>query len=103
MPNVYFDSSALVKLLVDEQGSDVASQLWDQCDRPLTSRLAYPEVRAALAASARSQIISARTASRAADAFNAYWRAISPIELTSDLARRAGDMSGHHALSGADA
>jgi predicted nucleic acid-binding protein len=50
---VYFDSSALVKLAVEEVGSDVASALWDGCDAALSSRLAYPEVCAALAAAHR--------------------------------------------------
>jgi predicted nucleic acid-binding protein len=50
---VYFDSSALVKLVVEEPGSGLVAQLWDGCDAALASRLAYPEVRAALAAAAR--------------------------------------------------
>lgn len=50
MALVYFDSSALVKLVVEEHGSDLAAELWDGCDAALSSRLAYPEVRAALAA-----------------------------------------------------
>ena len=50
MAFIYFDSSALVKLVVDLVGSDLAAELWDGCDAALSSRLAYPEVRAALAA-----------------------------------------------------
>jgi hypothetical protein len=46
---VYFDSSAFVKLLVEEDGSDLAATLWDGCDAAVSSRLAYPEVRAACA------------------------------------------------------
>jgi predicted nucleic acid-binding protein len=55
MPRVYFDSSALVKLVVQEEGSDLAADLWDSCDAALASRLAYPEVRAALAAAGRKR------------------------------------------------
>jgi uncharacterized protein len=47
---MFFNSSALVKLLVQEEGSDVATELWDGCDAALASRLAYPEVCAVLAA-----------------------------------------------------
>jgi hypothetical protein len=43
-----------VKLLVDEEGSDLAAQLWDGCDTALSSRLAYSEVCAALAAAGRN-------------------------------------------------
>ena len=49
MPLVYFDSSAFVKLLVEEAGSELAAELWDGSDATVASRLAYPEVRAALA------------------------------------------------------
>ena len=54
MALAYFDSSALVKLVVQEEGSDLAADLWDSCDAALASRLAYPEVRAALAAAGRN-------------------------------------------------
>jgi predicted nucleic acid-binding protein len=54
VPLVYFDASAFVKLLAEETGSDLAAELWDGCDAAVSSRLAYPEVRAALAAAARN-------------------------------------------------
>ena len=54
MTLVYFDSSALVKLVIGEAGTELAVELWDGCDAALASRLAYPEVRAALAALARN-------------------------------------------------
>jgi hypothetical protein len=38
---VYFDASALVKLLVEEPGSGLAGDLWDGCDAALSSRLGY--------------------------------------------------------------
>ena len=59
MAIVYFDSSALVKLLVEEDGTDLVAQLWDGCDAALSSRLAYPEVRAALAAAYRNHTLDA--------------------------------------------
>jgi hypothetical protein len=37
---IYFDSSALVKLVVEEDGSDLVAELWDNCDAALSSRLA---------------------------------------------------------------
>ena len=39
MAVVYFDSSAFVKLLVEEVGSDLAAKLWDVCDAAVASRL----------------------------------------------------------------
>ena len=46
---VYFDSSAFVKLFVEEAGSTLAIDLWNGCDVAVASRLAYAEVCAALA------------------------------------------------------
>ena len=51
MAVVYFDASAMVKLVVEEAGSHLAAELWDGCDAAVASRLAYPEVRAAPAVS----------------------------------------------------
>jgi uncharacterized protein len=57
MTLVYFDSSALVKLLLDEPGTPMVEELWDKSDGVLASRLAYPEVRSALSAAARNHQI----------------------------------------------
>lgn len=103
MALVYFDSSALVKLVVDEAGTDLASALWDGCDAPLSSRLAYPEVRAALAASAQNADLTARELRTAAAAWEDLWAAMRPVELTASVERTAGRVAADRALRGADA
>jgi predicted nucleic acid-binding protein len=100
---VYFDSSAFVKLVVDEDGSDVAAHLWDGCDAALSSRLAYPEVRAALAAAIRHHQLDAPGLRVAERSWEAFWAAVRPVELTETVARQAGQLAGALALRGADA
>jgi uncharacterized protein len=100
---VYFDASALVKLLVEEQGTDLAAQLWDGCDAPVASRLAYPEVCAALAAATRNHALAEDEADTAARSWEEFWAATRPIELTATVERRAGELARTHALRGADA
>lgn len=100
---VYFDSSALVKLLVDEAGTELASELWDGCDAPLSSRLAYPEVRAALAASARNSDLTRDELRDAEATWEEYWSSVRPVELTSSVERNAGQLAVERALRGADA
>jgi len=100
---VYFDSSAFVKLLVQEAGSDVADQLWDGCDAAVSSRLAYPEVRAALAAATRNHLLDVHDLGQAERAWEEYWAATRHVELTPAVARSAGERAGLHNLSGADA
>lgn len=103
MSLVYFDASAFVKLLAEEPGSDLAAQLWDGCDAAVASRLAYPEVRAALAAAARNHDLSEDELDGAEQAWEEYWAASQPVELTATVERHAGQLAREHALRGADA
>lgn len=100
---VYFDSSAFVKLLVEEDGSDLAAALWDGCDAAVSSRLAYPEVRAALAAAGRDHRLDPDDQGRAEAAWEGYWAATRTVRLTGRVTAHAGRLAGQHALRGADA
>lgn len=102
MAIVYFDSSALVKLLVEETGTELASELWDGCDAALSSRLAYPEVRAALAASTRNLDLTEEELGAAEAAWEAFWASMRPVELTPTVERNAGELAVRRALRGAD-
>lgn len=101
MTIVYFDSSAFVKLLVDEDGSDLAAVLWDGCDAAVSSRLAYPEVRAALAAAGRAQRLDIADQCRAEAAWEDYWAATRAVELTELVTTHAGELASTYALRGA--
>jgi predicted nucleic acid-binding protein len=100
---VYFDSSAFVKLLVDENGSELAAALWDGCDAAVSSRLAYPEVRAALAAARRDHRLSRADLSQAEELWEQFWAATRAVELTEEVTADAGQLAGAYALRGADA
>ena len=99
----YFDSSALVKLVVEEEGTDVASALWDGCDAALSSRLAHPEVCAALAAANRNRDIDDAGFAAAVREWAEFWAAVRPVELTGEVERHAGDLAHRRALRGSDA
>jgi uncharacterized protein len=103
MALVYFDASAFVKLLAEEAGSDLAAELWDGCDAAVSSRLAYPEVRAALAAAVRNHDLDADVVDAAERTWSGYWAATRPVELTAAIEQHAGELAGVHALRGADA
>lgn len=100
---VYFDASALAKLVVEEEGTEVAAQLWDGCDAALASRLAYVEVCAALAAANRNHQLTDRDLVVALDDWRGYWAAVRPVELTAAVEVRAGRLARWHSLRGADA
>lgn len=103
MALVFFDSSAFVKLLVEETGSELAAQLWDGSDAAVSSRLAYPEVCAALAAAGRNHALGERELPAAEEGWQRYWRATRPVELTEAVERLAGEVARQHSLRGADA
>ena len=103
MPLVYFDSSALVKLLTEEPGSDLAAELWDGCDAAVASRLAYPEVCAALAAADRNHDLTEHELKTAEQTWGEYWAAIRPVELTTAVEHHAGRLTRSYALRGAAA
>ncbi len=103
MAIVYFDASALVKLLVEEPGSDVAAALWDGCDAAVSSRLAYPEVCAALAAAGRNRDLDEESLAACEREWEGYWGAIRPVELSEQVQRAAGRLAKRHGLRGADA
>jgi hypothetical protein len=99
----YFDSSAFVKLVVAEDAGATAAALWDACELTLSSRLAYPEVRAALAAAARDRRLTHARLRRAVSDWEEFWAATRPVELTPAVERSAGVLAAEHALCGADA
>lgn len=103
MSLVYFDASALVKLVVDEEGTDLAVDLWSGCDAALSGRLGHVELLAAIGAARRSRRLTRAGAATAVQLADELWSAVRPVELTPEVERRAGVLAGRHDLSGADA
>ena len=103
MTIVYFDSCAFVKLVVEEDGSDLAATLWDRCDAAVSSRLAYPEVRAALSAAGRAHRLDPAEQRRPEVTWEDFWAATRAVELTETIAAHAGHLASRHALRAADA
>ena len=100
----YFDTSALVKLLVsDEDGAETAAEIWDAADAAFTSRVAYPEARAALAAAERARRITRVELGRAREALADVFERCAVVELGAGLAEAAGDTSERFALRAYDA
>jgi predicted nucleic acid-binding protein len=84
-------------------GLILAAELWDGCDAAVASRLAYPEVSAALAAAGRNHDLTERELIAAGQTWGEYWAAIRPVGLTTVVGQHAGRLTRSHALRGADA
>ena len=102
MSLVYFDSSALLALVHNESSSTLMRALWDRADGVFTSRLGDAEVRAVLRAGERAGRISREVANRAAEQWHALWPALRKVEVTPQLAARAGDLAEEHGLRAGD-
>ena len=99
----YFDTSAIVKLLLDEPGSRHAQSAWDEADSRAASVALLAEARAALAAARRSSRIDATAHSVAVADLAALWEELDGIVLTENLAARAGELADELLLRGYDA
>jgi uncharacterized protein len=99
----YFDTSAVVPLLVAEPGSARAASLWDGADRVVSVRLMYPETRAGLAQAVRLGRLTARQLRDAVATFDSLFEEIDIVEVDAALARRAGELAEVRQLRGYDA
>ena len=103
MAIVYLDTSALVKLVVDEPGSALAAALWDGADLVVTSRLADAEVRAVLAGGRRAGRLDDEAAQDATDAWDRLWPGLHVLELLPEVTAAAAALVDLHPLRAADA
>jgi len=99
----YFDTSALVPLLVEEPSSPACRRLWDEADEVLTVRIAYVEAAAALAAAARLGRLGDRALRATRRGLADLWSQLGVIEVDQMLVERAAEIAGRLALRGYDA
>jgi uncharacterized protein len=97
------DSSAIVKLVLDEDGSEFARFVWAEADTILATRLARVEASAAVAAARRARRIRHADEVRAHDELESAWQAVGVHEFDHRLESDALGLARSHVISGADA
>ena len=100
---LYLDTSSLVKLYVEEAGSDDVRELVAQATVVATSIVAYAETRAALAQLRRSGDLSAAALGAVKRHFESQWSAFLTLDVTASIGREAGELAERYALRGFDA
>ena len=100
---LYLDTSALVKLYVEEPLSQELAAAVAEAEAVATSLIAYAESRAAFARARREARLSAQIYRRLVDAFVEDWPRYISVEVTEQLVKDAGDLAAHRALRGYDA
>lgn len=92
-----------MKLYVREVGTEETRAKLDAASMAATSRVAYPEARAALARRQREAGITRAALARAVAALDRDLGRFVVVELSSKVAKRAGDLAERRALRGFDA
>jgi predicted nucleic acid-binding protein len=100
---VYFDSSALVPLVIAEPATPSCTRLWDDADVIVSSSLAYVEVHAALAQAMRQRRIDERGWRAAVRAFEARWEDVVRASPHDSIIALAATLAASHGLRGYDA
>lgn len=93
----------MIKLVVAEDGSELASELWEAHPPAASSILAYPEGRAALAAARRGGRLTAADHAKAVEDFEEIQDELIVVGVDMTLAREAGALAEEFGLRGYDA
>jgi predicted nucleic acid-binding protein len=101
--DVAFDTSAVVKLVLDEEGSTKAATLWVSGARRIGSALALPEAVGALAAASRDGRLRPASHRDAVRRLRSLWAGTTVVHLDRTLVEQAAALATRRALSGADA
>ena len=99
----YFDTSAIVPLVIDEPSTDLCNRIWTESTRVVGVRLLYPEARAALARAERMARLTADQLTTAVAELDSVYAEIDLIEITAELAQAAGELAQEYGLRGYDA
>lgn len=99
----YFDTSALVPLLVEEPGSATSLSLWRAATDVVCSQLGYVETAAALARATRLGRMTTGQQERTLAQLDQVWDEMTVLPVDESLARQAAALARAHALRGFDA
>ena len=99
----YVDTSTLLKLVVEEPGSDVAAVIWDAADALASIGLVVVEARAALAAAHRVGRLTDAQHRAAKKAAAALIEELNLIGVSDDLIGAAADLAEAEGMRGYDA
>jgi predicted nucleic acid-binding protein len=100
---LYFESSAFIKLLIDEPGSTTALAAWAGGSQVSASPLIFVEARAGLAAAQRGRRMTPDDLVAAKRALGALRPHVNEVRPKSDLLAHAEELTEQEALRGYDA
>lgn len=99
---VYLDTSALLKLYVEEEGSELVREAVGIAELTATSTVAYAEARAGLARRWREDDFTDAEYRGAVEDLDADWITYARLDVSNAVARSAGELAERYALRGFD-
>lgn len=99
----YFDTSALVKLFIDEAGSGTAEAAWYAADVRACCTVGYTEAAAAISRAWRSSRIGEKTTHDLLGDLTNLWPGVTRINVDDELALDAARLAVVYGLRGYDA
>lgn len=99
----YVDTSSLLKLIIDEEGSEEAGVIWDQADALASVILVVVEARAALASAVRNRRLTLRQLHQAKVVLDTLVEELNLVEVSEELINIAAQLAEDEALRGYDA
>lgn len=99
----YYDTSALLKLLVSEPGAADAIACWAASEDQYASRIGYVELRAAAARLQRDGRVQPEDGRRLRGDLEVLWRGLVPVPVDEAVSRHAGALAERHRLRALDA
>ncbi|MDK2896290.1 MAG: hypothetical protein PWP04_410 [Candidatus Atribacteria bacterium] len=100
---IYLDTSALVKLYVEESGSQRVREEIEKVEVVATSRIAYVEARAGFSRKLREGELKKREYRQVVEDFERDWVNYFIMEVSEDVARLGGSLTEDYPLRGFDA
>jgi uncharacterized protein len=99
----YFDTSAVIPLIIEEPSTPVCQRLWNDATRIASVRLLYAEASAALARAHRMARLTTTQLDEAMAALDDIVAELDQVEVNDQLVRTAGALARTHGLRGYDA
>jgi len=99
---LYLDTSGLVKLFIEEEGSDRVEAFAAEAADVVTSVIAYPEMLSALGRRRRDGSLSSGDFQTGLDAFKGKWKRLTRILVGEKICEDAGKLVVRHGLRGMD-
>jgi len=99
----YYDTSALVKLYVEEEGSELVAAYSKKSLFVATSRVAYAEARSAFARAWRESILGDQEYREVVSNFKEEWPAFFALDVSDSVLQRVDTLIDKYRLRGFDA